>query len=128
VALTAISLVTIAGLGNADYGASVGGYLGLMLMGGVYVAIGLFTSSLSHNQIIAFIVGFVLIFVFFMLDKVLVFAPTSLASTLEYFSVDYHFRNIARGVIDTRDLIYYGSMIFFFLFFAVRMTEARKWR
>jgi ABC-2 type transport system permease protein len=63
-----------------------------------------------------------------MLDKVLVFFPTSLASTLEYLAVDYHFRNIARGVIDTRDLIYYASAIFFFLFLTVRMTESRKWR
>jgi ABC-2 type transport system permease protein len=123
-----ISYVTIASLGNADFGASLGGYIGLILMGGVYVSIGLFTSSLSPNQIIAFIVGFVIIFVLFMLDKVLVFAPTALASTLEYLSVDYHFQNIARGVIDSRDLIYYGSAIFFFLYLTVKMTESRKWR
>ena len=60
VVLTAVSLITIATLGNVDFGASLGGYLGLMLMGGVYVAIGMFTSSLSPNQIIAFIVGFVM--------------------------------------------------------------------
>ncbi len=128
VVLTAGALITVASLGNVDFGASLGGYLGLMLMGGVYVAIGMFTSSLSPNQIIAFIVGFVIIFALFMLDKVLVFFPISLASTLEYLAVDYHFRNIARGVIDTRDLIYYASAIFFFLFLTVRMTESRKWR
>jgi ABC-2 type transport system permease protein len=128
VVLTATSLVTISILGNVDFGASLGGYLGLLLMGAVYVSIGVFTSSLSANQIIAFIVGFVIIFALFMLDDVLVFMPAYLAGALEYVSVDYHFRNIARGVVDSRDLIYYFSMIFFFLFFAVKMTESRKWR
>lgn len=128
VLLTAISYITITSLGNADFGASLGGYIGLILMGGVYVSIGLFTSSLSPNQIVAFIVGFVIIFALFMLDKVLIFFPTALASTFEYLSIDYHFRNIARGVIDSRDLIYYGSAIFFFLYLTVRMTESRKWR
>jgi ABC-2 type transport system permease protein len=128
IVLTFIAYLTIASLGNADFGAAFGGYLGLILMGGVYVAIGLFTSSLSHNQIIAFIVGFVIIFAFFLLDKILPFLPDTLASFFEYLSVDYHYGNISRGVIDTRDLIYYLSMIFFFLFLAVKMTESRKWR
>lgn len=128
IVLTAISYITITSLGNADFGASFGGYLGLILMGAVYVSIGMFTSSLSPNQIVAFIVGFVIIFALFMLDKVLVFFPAALASTFEYLSIDYHFNNIARGVIDSRDLIYYGSMIFFFLFLTIKMTESRKWR
>jgi ABC-2 type transport system permease protein len=128
VILTGTSYITIASLGNADFGASLGGYLGLILMGAVYLSIGLFTSSLSANQIIAFIVGFVIIFALFMLDKILVLVPTGLASSLEYLSVDYHFRNIARGVIDSRDLIYYGSAVFFFLYLTVKMTESRKWR
>ncbi len=126
--LTFIAYITVASLGDADFGASLGGYLGLVLMSGVYVAIGVFTSSLSPNQIVAFIVGFVIIFALFMLDKVLPFVPTALASFFEYLSVDYHFQNISRGVIDSRDLIYYASMIFLFLYLAIKSTEARKWR
>ena len=128
IVLTFIAYLTIASLGNADFGAALGGYLGLILMSGVYVAIGLFTSSLSPNQIIAFIVGFVIIFAFFMLDKILPFLPDALASFFEYLSIDYHYGNISRGVIDSRDLIYYFSMIFFFLYLAVKMTHLRKWR
>jgi ABC-2 type transport system permease protein len=128
IVLTFIAYLTIASLGNPDFGAAFGGYLGLILMGAVYVAIGMFTSSLSPNQIIAFIVGFVIIFAFFMLDKVLVFLPDALASFFEYLSIDYHYGNISRGVIDSRDLIYYFSMIFFFLYLAVKMTQLRKWR
>jgi len=128
IVLTFIAYLTIASLGNADFGAAFGGYLGLILMSGVYVAIGLFTSSLSPNQIIAFIVGFVIIFAFFMLDKILPFLPDALTSFFEYLSIDYHYGNISRGVIDSRDLIYYFSMIFFFLYLAVKMTHLRKWR
>ncbi len=128
VILTFVAYLTIASLGNADFGAAFGGYLGLILMGAVYVSIGLFTSSLSANQIIAFIVGFVIIFAFFMLDKILPFLPDTLASFFEYLSIDYHYSNISRGVIDSRDLIYYFSMIFFFLYLAIKMTESRKWR
>jgi ABC-2 type transport system permease protein len=128
IVLTFIAYLTIASLGNADFGAAFGGYMGLILMSGVYVAIGLFTSSLSPNQIIAFIVGFVIIFAFFMLDKILPFLPDALTSFFEYLSIDYHYGNISRGVIDSRDLIYYFSMIFFFLYLAVKMTQLRKWR
>ncbi|MBI3661784.1 MAG: ABC transporter permease [Acidobacteria bacterium] len=120
--------LTLSILGDPDRGALIGGYFGLVLMGGSYLAIGMFTSGLTHNQIVAFITGFVLIFAFFMLDKVLVFFPGPVASVLEYLSVSYHFENIARGVLDTRDLIYYGSLITVFLVLAVRTLESRKWR
>lgn len=126
--LTFVAYISVSMLGDPDFGASLGGYLGLVLMSGVYVAIGVFTSSMSLNQIVAFIVGFVIVFALFMLDKILPFLPTVLASTFEFLSVDYHFRNISRGVIDTRDIIYYASMIFLFLYLAVRVTESRKWR
>jgi ABC-2 type transport system permease protein len=127
-ALTFAYPVTIALLGDPDGRALIGGYLGLLLMGASYLAIGVFTSGLTPNQIVAFITGFALIFVFFMLDKVIIFFPGPLASILEYASVTYHFENLARGVIDTRDLVYYGSLIALFLFLAVRSLEARKWR
>ena len=120
--------VTLALLGDPDGGALIGGYLGRFLMGAGYLAIGLFTSGLTQNQIVAFITGFVLIFAFFMLDKVLVFFPGPVATVLEYLSASYHFENIARGVVDTRDLIYYLSMIVVFLFLAMRTMESRRWR
>jgi len=120
--------LTLAILGNPDGGALFGAYLGLVLLGAGYLAIGTFTSGLTQNQIVAFIAGFVIIFALFMLDKVLVFFTGPVASVLEYLSVTYHFENIARGVIDTRDLVYFLSLIAVFLFLAVRSLEARKWR
>lgn len=120
--------MTLAALGDPDGGAILGGYLGLLLMGASYLAIGIFTSGLTQNQIVAFITGFVIIFVFFILNKVLVFFPGPAASVLEYLSIAYHLENIARGIVDTRDLIYFGSVITVFLFLAVRTLESRRWR
>jgi ABC-2 type transport system permease protein len=128
VILTLVYTFTLSGLGNLDFGSVVAGYLGLIFLGATYLSIGVFTSSLTENQIVAFITSFVIIFALFMLDKILMFMPGFLVSFFEYLSVDYHFSNIARGVIDSRDVIYYLSLVFFFLFLAVRALESRKWR
>lgn len=128
VILTFVYTLTLSGLGNLDFGSVVAGYIGLIFLGAAYLSIGVFTSSLTQNQIVAFITSFVIIFALFMLDKVLIFMPGFLVSFFEYLSVDYHFSNIARGVIDSRDVIYYLSIIFLFLFLAVRALESRKWR
>jgi ABC-2 type transport system permease protein len=128
VLLTLTYALTLSFLGNLDEGALIGGYLGLILVGATYLSVGVFTSSLTKNQVIAFVVSFVIVFILFMLDKVVFYFPGILGTFLEYLSVDYHFSNIARGVIDTRDLIYYFSVIFFFLILAIRSLESRRWR
>ncbi len=127
-ALTSVYALVLSGLGNLDFGSVLAGYIGLVLLGAAYLSIGMFTSSLTQNQIVAFITSFVIIFALYMLDKVLIFVPGFLASVFEYLSVGYHFSNIARGVIDSRDVIYYLCLIFLFLFLAVRTLESRKWR
>jgi ABC-2 type transport system permease protein len=126
--LTLIHYITVASLGEPDFGATVGGYLGLILVVGVYLSIGIFTSSLTQNQIVAFIVSFVIIFFFFILDKIIFFFPGFIATLFEYLSTDYHFNSVARGVIDSRNLMYYFSMMFLFLFLAVQTLESRKWK
>ncbi len=126
--LTLIHYVTIAMMGEPDFGATVGGYLGLILVVGVYLAIGIFTSSLTQNQIVAFIASFAIIFVLFIFDKVVIFFPGFIGNIIEYLSIDYHFNNVSRGVIDSRNLIYYASMIFVFLFLTVQSLESRKWK
>ncbi len=119
--------VTASLLGNLDQGPTFGGYLGLVLLGAAYLAIGIFASATTENQIVAFVLAFLIIFFFFMLDKVLLFMPAPLVSFFEYLSVDYHFNNLARGVIDTRDIIYYLSLTIFMLVLAQRALESRKW-
>ena len=110
-----------------DHGAVFTGYLGLALVAGVYTAAGIFASSLTENQVIAFIVGIAIVLVFFLMDKLLVFVPASLAGIIQYLSTDFHLSNISRGVIDSRNIVYFGSVIGFFLFMTTRVLESRKW-
>jgi len=124
---TLIWLVTLMILGNPDLGPVAAGYLGLMLTGGVYIAIGIFASSLTENQIVAFLIGLVIVLAFFLADKVLLYVPGFLAPAVEYLGIDYHFSSIARGVIDSRDIVYFGSILGFSLLMATASLERRKW-
>jgi ABC-2 type transport system permease protein len=124
---TLLYATTVAFLGSLDPGPVFTGYIGLMLMGGVYIAIGLFASSLTENQIVAFIISFLIVLALFLMDKVLLYVPEAFASTMEYLSIDYHFSNIARGVIDTRNIIYFGSLLGLSLYLATISLERRKW-
>jgi ABC-2 type transport system permease protein len=124
---TLIYYITIVFLGDIDNGPVIGGYLGLLLMAGVYVAVGLLASSFTENQIVAFIVGLLMMFAFFMMDKVLIFVPDFMTSIVEYLGIDFHFSNIARGVIDSRDVVYFGSVLGFTLYLSVISLEKRKW-
>lgn len=124
---TLIYYVTIASLGDVDHGPVVGGYLGLLLMAGVYISVGLFASSVTDNQIVAFILGIFLIMMFFVMDKVLMFVPPWLAPTMEYLGTDSHYVSIARGVIDSRDIVYFFSVLGIMLYLSVISLERRKW-
>ena len=112
---------------DIDHGAVFTGYIGLALLGGVYTAIGLFASSLTENQVVAFIIGIAIVLAFFMMDKLLFFFPASMTGVIQYLSTDFHLSNMSRGVIDTRNIIYFGSVIGFFLFMTTRVLESRKW-
>ncbi|NOQ85668.1 MAG: ABC transporter permease subunit [Deltaproteobacteria bacterium] len=122
--------LTVYVLGNPDTGTIIGGYLGACLMGGAYLAIGLFISSLTKNQIVAFIVSIVTCFALLVIgeDFVLMSTPNMLAPIFTYLGLGTHFESISRGVIDSRDLIYYFSVIGFFLFLNILTIESRKWK
>lgn len=124
---TFIYVISLTFIGNVDFGAIIGSYIGLVFMCGIYIGIGIFCSSLTENQIVAFILSFLIVFALFMLNKVLIFLPVPLASVLEYISIDYHFSSIARGVLDSRDLIYYISGIMITLLLTKTSLESRKW-
>ena len=124
---TLVYYITVAMLGNLDIGPVIGGYLGLIFVGAVFLAISLFGSSMTENQVVAFVVSLLIVFSLFMLDKVLICFPASLATTLEYLSIDYHFSNIARGVIDTRDLLYYLSAVTLSLTLGTVALQKRRW-
>jgi ABC-2 type transport system permease protein len=117
-------------LGNLDKGPVIGGYLGALFLGGSYLALGLFISSLTKNQIIAFILGLAACFAAFIIgaDFVLAGAPAVLAPVMKFIGLGSHFSNIAKGVLDTKDIIYYLSFIFLFLWLNVRVIERRAWK
>ena len=98
-----------------------------MLVGSVYAAIGIFTSSITDNQVISLILGATIIFILFLVDKMLFFVPASMTGILQYIGVDYHLSNMARGVIDTRDLVYFFSLIWFFLILTITSLDKRNW-
>jgi len=127
--VTLIHFFTLTQVGtNVDYGAVFTGYLGLALAGAVYSSVGTFASSITDNQVVAFIIGIFIVLVFFLMDKMLMFVPIYLTGIIQYMSVDYHLSNISRGVIDSRNLVYFASVVGFFLFMTVRILEMRKWR
>jgi len=122
--------LTVMLLGNPDIGPIWGGYLGAFFMGGAYLAVGLFASSLTENQIVAFIVGIFLSFALLIVGEnlVLINLPGALVPAFAYLGLGAHFESIGRGVIDSRDLVYYSTMIGFFLFLNGLSVESRKWK
>lgn len=125
-ACTLFYAFTIASLGNIDTGQTFAGYVGLLLMAAAYLAIGVFASSVTDNQIVAFILALFISFFFFIADKILFFLPSGLAGIFEYIAIEYHFQNVARGVIDTRNLLYFASVIFFGLLMASHALSRRR--
>ena len=118
-------------VGNLDWGATIGSYLGLLFLSACYAAIAIFASSLSGNQIVAFIIGvFLCFFCFFGFEGM---AGTQIFGNstyiLESFGINFHYQSISRGVIDTRDVIYFLSFIAFFLWlthFYLSTSKSRR--
>ena len=111
--------VSIAFLGDLDPGPVIGGFIGALFLAGAFAAIGIFASSLTRNQIIAFIIGTAICFVLTLIDKMLFFLPDSMLGFFQYLGADRHFQNIAKGVLDSRDFLYFISVMFLSLYLAV---------
>lgn len=99
-------------LGELDWGPVIGGYLGGIFLSAAYVGIGLLASSATRNQIVAFIIGAVVCLFLSIVNRMLVLIPTGLGQFLQNLGTGYHFTNISRGIIDSRDLLYFACMIF----------------
>jgi ABC-2 type transport system permease protein len=108
--------ITVTTMGELDWGPVLGGYLGALLLGGVFSAVGLFASSLTRNQIIAFIIGMGICLTLTLIDKMLFFLPKSMLGFLEYMGADFHFENISKGIIDSRDILYFITISFVALY------------
>ncbi|MBN2407544.1 MAG: Gldg family protein [Elusimicrobia bacterium] len=116
VILTLLYPLSISGLGNVDWGQVTGAYLGMILIGGMFLTTGMLGSSLSSNQVVAFIIGFAVSFALFIMGKVIQVVPAYMRPVIEFLGIDSHWENMSRGVIDMRDILYFLSLGFFFLY------------
>lgn len=119
----AVSVIIV---GSPDPGPIIGGYFGAILLGAAFSAIGIFSSTLSKNQIIAFIIGFVICIGLTLIDKFLFFMPNFILGFFQYLGADFHFKNISRGVVDSRDILYFGSVIVLSFLASVQILEERR--
>ena len=108
--------IFISFIGELDPGPVIGGYIGTIFLAAAYCSLGLFASCLTRNQIVAFIIGCVLCFTLTILDKLLFFIPSAIIPVIEYLGANSHFNNISKGIIDSRDILYFGSVIFISIF------------
>jgi len=120
--------VTVGKLGALDIGPVVGGYLGTLLLGGTYLALGLFASTLTKNQIIAFIVGIFFCFALWLMGMFFALAGPIVGPILQYASPLYQFEKITRGVVELRNVVYYVSVIGLLIVLSVQVLESRKWK
>ena len=111
-----------------DWGQMASGYLGLLLLGGLLVSIGLLFSSLTQNQVVAAISSLVVLLLLWVIGPIGGQTEGMLKNTLEYISLLRHLASFSKGLIDTRDVIYFVSITAFALFLTVRSVESRKWR
>ena len=113
--------------GDPDMGPITTGYLGLFLLGGVSLAVGLFASSLTSNQLVAAVVAGGILGALWFLGSAADLLPGALGEVFNFLSISYYFPDFMRGVIDTRGIIYYLSITVLFLFLAIRSLESSRW-
>lgn len=113
-------------VGNIDMGSTVGSYFGLLFLIAAYTAIGIFTSTLSENQIVAFILSVFICFVFYFGFEGLATIVPSYSMLISAFGMQDHFKSMGRGVIDTRDLLYFASIALLFLSLTVFKLKSFK--
>ena len=127
-ALTLTFPLSVAYMGPLDWGEVIGGYLGLSLLGMSFTSIGVFSSSLTQNQIIAFILGFVLCFILYIVGHAAIYLPAPLSEGAHFLSIQERMKNVSNGVISARDLVYFLSLCMLALGLASERMHGRQWR
>lgn len=112
--------------GSPDAGPIIGGYLGALLLAAAFCAIGLFASSISKNQIVSFFVAFAICIVLAMIDQFAIILPAGIADFLTFFSAGTHFSSVSKGIIDSRDIIYFLTVMAIFLGLTVKAVKSRR--
>jgi ABC-2 type transport system permease protein len=128
IGLTGIYPIILMAYGNPELGIMASGYLGLTLLAIAFATVGLLTSSLTENQIIAAVICLVLLLLFYVIAWPAETAGPVLGAVLKYLSLTEHFGEMVKGIIDTKDLTYFVSVIFLSLFLTHRSVESVRWR
>jgi len=123
---TFIYAIVISFIGDLDWGPVIGGYIGAILLGAAFSAIGIFASALTRNQIIAFIIGMSFCFILTLIDKILFFLPETALNLFQFLGADFHFQNISKGIIDSRDIMYFISVCFIMLYGTNLVIQEKK--
>jgi ABC-2 type transport system permease protein len=122
-----LSIFTFA-FGNPELAQILNGYLGLFLLGAAFIAVGIFFSSLTENQIVSAILTFGALLLFYVLGWASYSAPGIWKDVLNYASIFQHFDDMTKGILDTKDITYYFSFAFFGLFLTHSVIQSRRWR
>ena len=123
---TLLYIIPAVVFGSPDFGPIIGGYTGAVFLCASFTAIGIFATSVTKNQIIAFFTGFIICIVLTLIDSFLIFLPSPVVSLLSYLSASGHFTSISRGILDTRDLIYFVSLTALFFACTVKVQQNAK--
>ena len=126
--LILINLLTLYAYSTPSWQPMLVGILGLLLQGGAFLALGNFISSTTKNQIVAAVAGFCMLLLLWVLDWVTAFSDSAMSKVIGYISVIPHFESFAKGVVDTKDVIYYVTMIALGLFLTARSMDSMRWR
>ncbi len=127
-AISAYMPLSLALIGRLDWGLLGSTYAGLLLLGGAFLSVGLFASTLNENQIVSAAIGFAVLLIFWVLSFAQQASGSAVQDVLSSLSFASHFTNLAGGVIDTQDVLFFLSLAGFFLFLGVVALESRKWR
>lgn len=125
--LTATYPILLLVLGEPEIMPMITGYLGLVLLGAAFISLGIFTSSLTENQIVAASMSFGILFFFWLISYSVPFVSPAFGQILSYLSINEHIASLAKGVLDTEDIIYYLCFIVLFLFLTLRSLESKRW-
>lgn len=126
--LTVTYPILIITLGEPEIGPIITGYIGLFLLGMAFISLGLFASSLTENQIVSASVSFGILLLFWLMSYSTLFVSAGFGKLISYIAITEHLESLAKGVVDTEDIIYYLSFTLLFLFLTLRSIESKRWR
>jgi ABC-2 type transport system permease protein len=121
-------LIILESFGTLEWGIVISGYFGIILLGGSFIALGTFTSSLTENQIVAAVISFGALLLFWILGWAGAITGPVLGKILSHISIIKHLESFTSGLLDSRDVVFYALFIFFWLFLTLRYLTSRYWR